>query len=40
MTIVNGTPVTEAFANKNGATDYFDNAPGAVELARKLGKLS
>jgi 5-methyltetrahydrofolate--homocysteine methyltransferase len=28
--------VTEAFAKKIGATGYSEDAPGAVELARRL----
>lgn len=35
-TIVGGAPVTEAFANQIGADGYSDEAPGAVDLARKL----
>ncbi|MDW7712122.1 MAG: corrinoid protein [Deferrisomatales bacterium] len=35
-TMVGGAPVTEAFANKIGATGYSEDAPGAVELARRL----
>ena len=31
-----GAPVTEAFAQKIGATGYSEDAPGAVELARRL----
>ena len=36
MTMVGGAPVTEAFASKIGANGYSQDAPGAVELARKL----
>lgn len=35
-TMVGGAPVTEAYANEIGADGYSDDAPGAVELARKL----
>jgi 5-methyltetrahydrofolate--homocysteine methyltransferase len=35
-TMVGGAPVTQAFADKIGATGYSEDAPGAVELARKL----
>ncbi len=35
-TMVGGAPVTEAFANKIGATGYSEDAPAAVELARRL----
>jgi 5-methyltetrahydrofolate--homocysteine methyltransferase len=35
-TMVGGAPVTEEFAKKIGAGGYSDDAPGAVELARKL----
>jgi 5-methyltetrahydrofolate--homocysteine methyltransferase len=35
-TIVGGAPVTQAFADQIGANGYSDDAPGAVELARKL----
>lgn len=35
-TMVGGAPVTQDFANKIGADGYGDDAPGAVELARKL----
>jgi 5-methyltetrahydrofolate--homocysteine methyltransferase len=34
--MVGGAPVTEAFAKKIGASGYSDDAPGAVELARRL----
>ena len=34
--IIGGAPVTEAFANQIGADGYSGDAPGAVELARKL----
>ncbi|GAB6064188.1 corrinoid protein [Deferrisoma palaeochoriense] len=35
-TMVGGAPVTEAFAQKIGADGYSEDAPGAVELARRL----
>lgn len=35
-TIVGGAPVTQAFADQIKADGYSDDAPGAVELARKL----
>jgi 5-methyltetrahydrofolate--homocysteine methyltransferase len=35
-TMVGGAPVTKAFADKIGATGYSEDAPGAVELARRL----
>ncbi|WP_025321405.1 corrinoid protein [Deferrisoma camini] len=35
-TMVGGAPVTEAFARKIGADGYSEDAPGAVELARRL----
>jgi 5-methyltetrahydrofolate--homocysteine methyltransferase len=35
-TMVGGAPVTDEFAKKIGAGGYSDDAPGAVELARKL----
>ena len=35
-TIIGGAPVTEAYANQIGADGYSEDAPGAVELARKL----
>ncbi len=35
-TMVGGAPVTPAFAEKIGADGYSDDAPGAVELARRL----
>jgi len=35
-TIIGGAPVTEAYADKIGADGYSDDAPGAVEVARKL----
>lgn len=35
-TIVGGAPVTETFANRIGADGYGDDAPSAVELARRL----
>ena len=35
-TMIGGAPVTEAFATKIGSDGYSDDAPGAVELARKL----
>lgn len=34
--IVGGAPVTQAFADEIGADGYSDDAPGAVELVRKL----
>jgi 5-methyltetrahydrofolate--homocysteine methyltransferase len=34
--IIGGAPVTEAFANKIGADGQSDDAPGAVELVRRL----
>ena len=34
--IVGGAPVTQAFADKIGADGYGEDAPGAVEMARKL----
>jgi 5-methyltetrahydrofolate--homocysteine methyltransferase len=37
-TIIGGAPVTETFADQIGADGYSDDAPGAVELARKLLK--
>ena len=35
-TIVGGAPVTDAYAKQIGADGYSDDAPGAVQLARKL----
>jgi len=35
-TIVGGAPVTEAFADQIGADGFSADAPGAVELTRKL----
>ena len=35
-TIIGGAPVTEAYADQISADGYSDDAPGAVELARKL----
>ena len=35
-TIVGGAPVTDAYAKQIGAHGFSDNAPGAVELIRKL----
>ncbi len=35
-TIVGGAPVTEAFADQIGADGFSTDAPGAVELTRKL----
>ena len=35
-TLIGGAPVTQAFADQIGADGYSDNAPGAVEIARKL----
>jgi len=35
-TIIGGAPVTEAYADQIGADGYSDDAPGGVELVRKL----
>jgi len=35
-TIIGGAPVTQAFADQIGADGYSDDAPGGVELVRKL----
>lgn len=35
-TIIGGAPVTDAYARQIGADGFSDNAPGAVELIRKL----
>jgi 5-methyltetrahydrofolate--homocysteine methyltransferase len=35
-TIIGGAPVTQAFADQINADGYSDDAPGAVELARRL----
>ncbi len=35
-TIIGGAPVTHAYAQQIGADGFSDNAPGAVELIRKL----
>ena len=35
-TIIGGAPVTHAYAKQIGADGFSDNAPGAVELIRKL----
>ena len=35
-TIVGGAPVTDAYAKQIGADGFSDNAPGAVELIRRL----
>ena len=35
-TMVGGAPVTQTFADKIGADGYSEDAPSAVELARKL----
>lgn len=35
-TIIGGAPVTDAYAQQIGADGFSDDAPGAVELARKL----
>ncbi len=35
-TIIGGAPVTQAYAEQIGADGFSDNAPGAVELIRKL----
>jgi 5-methyltetrahydrofolate--homocysteine methyltransferase len=37
-TMIGGAPVTQAFADKIGAGGYSEDAPSAVELARKLVK--
>ena len=37
-TMVGGAPVTRAFAEKIGASGYSEDAPGAVELARRLSE--
>ena len=34
--IVGGAPVSEAFANSVAADGYAENAPEAVELAKRL----
>jgi len=34
--MIGGAPVTQGFADKIGAGGYSEDAPGAVELARKL----
>ncbi len=34
--IIGGAPVTDAFANRIGADGYSEDAPGAVEQARRL----
>ena len=34
--IIGGAPVTQAYAQQIGADGFSDNAPGAVELIRKL----
>jgi len=34
--IIGGAPVTETFANQIGADGHSDDAPGAVELVRRL----
>jgi 5-methyltetrahydrofolate--homocysteine methyltransferase len=36
--MIGGAPVTKAFADKIGASGYSEDAPSAVELARKLTK--
>jgi 5-methyltetrahydrofolate--homocysteine methyltransferase len=36
--MIGGAPVTQAFADKIGASGYSEDAPSAVELARKLTK--
>jgi len=36
--MIGGAPVTRAFADKIGADGYSEDAPSAVELARKLTK--
>ncbi len=35
-TMIGGAPVTQAYAEKIGASGYSEDAPSAVELARKL----
>jgi len=35
-TIIGGAPVTDAYAQQIGTDGFSDNAPGAVELIRKL----
>jgi len=35
-TMIGGAPVTQAFADKIGAQGYAEDAPSAVELARRL----
>jgi len=37
-TMIGGAPVTQAFADKIGASGYSEDAPSAVELARRLTK--
>ena len=34
--IIGGAPVTDAYARQIGADGFSDNAPGAVELIRRL----
>ncbi len=36
--MIGGAPVTQAYADKIGANGYSEDAPSAVELARKLAK--
>jgi 5-methyltetrahydrofolate--homocysteine methyltransferase len=36
--MIGGAPVTQAYADKIGASGYSEDAPSAVELARKLSK--
>ena len=36
MTMIGGAPVTQEFADEIGATGFSEDAPGAVEKARKL----
>ena len=36
--MIGGAPVTQAYADKIGAQGYSEDAPSAVELARKLAK--
>ncbi len=36
--MIGGAPVTQAYADKIGAAGYSEDAPSAVELARKLAK--
>ena len=36
--MIGGAPVTQAYADKIGASGYSEDAPSAVELARRLAK--